>query len=428
MSGLSPMALAPDPAVPQRNHLTDLDAIARRLSAQLDPNGRVPIQTCRRACVSYRVGKRLRVVYQVGIDGGDLYVTASTFRSSSRSGRAYSMAVTNAPDLGGLRPALHDTELDTVFWVFPNDRKIEDLSAVADVTDELARLVDGPWVKSQLVDYYPEVSAVVRCLDDSNRVIAYAKIHVGDEGERTFRMQQELERVAKGSRLRVATPLAYSKRHRTLLVEPIVGPSIGRLKSRDLLAGLHAYGAALATLHSLPVVDIAPNEDSALERLQQKADGISAVRPDVEGMVCELLGELSARWEEAAGKPVLVHGDTNENNAILQGDRIALIDFDRASIGSAGSDIGNLLGLMRYYRSLGLISPSIEQARAAAFKSGYSSVRALPNVPALSVHESAALAERAFRAVTRLRPRALTKVPALLSEACTLLQLKGGRA
>lgn len=428
MSDLQPIALAPDPAVPQRDHLTDLDAIARRLSSELDPNGRVSIKSCRRACVSYRVGKRLRVVYRIGIDGRDLHVTARTFRSSSRSERAYSKAAANAPDLGGLRPALHDAELDTVFWVFPNDRRIRNLSAVADATEDLTHLVDGRWVKSQLVDYYPEVSAVVRCLDESNRVIAYAKIHVGDEGERTFRVQRELERVAKGSRLRVARPLAYSKPHGTLLVESMVGPSIGRLKGHDLLAGLHAYGTALATLHSLPVVDIESSEDSALERLQRKASGVSAVRPDVEEMVRELLDELGARWEEAAGEPILVHGDTNENNAILQGDRVALIDFDRASIGSASSDVGNFLGLMRYFRSLGLTSQAIEQARAAAFKSGYSSVRALPDVGALSVHESAALAERAFRAVTRLRPRALEQVPALLSEACALLQLKGGRA
>jgi aminoglycoside phosphotransferase len=417
-----PVALAPDPAVPQRDHLLNLDAIARRLSLRLGSSGPLTIRSCRRECVSYRAGRRLRVVYRIAIDGQDRRVAASTFRSRSRSERAYRRAMEAAPTAGSLRPLLHDAQLGAVFWTFPNDRRIEHLSVVAEANEDLTYLVDRRWVKSRLVDYYPEASAVVRCLDDSNRVIGFAKVRAGDEGERTFRIQGAIERAARDSRLRIARPLSYSKQYRTLLVEAMVGRSIGELRGAELVAGLHAYGAALATLHSLPLVDIEVPSDSALDRLQRKAEGVGSVRPDVVAPVSVLLGELSARWEDAAGEPVLVHGDANENNAILQGGRVALIDFDRASIGSAGSDLGNFLGLLRYFRSLGLISPEAEGTRAAAFLRGYSSVRPLPHPDSLRVHESAALAERAFRAVTRVRRQALAHVPALLSEARSLLR------
>jgi Ser/Thr protein kinase RdoA (MazF antagonist) len=286
----------------------------------------------------------------------------------------------------------------------------------------LTCLVDRRWTKSCLVDYYPESSAVVRCLDDDNRTIAYAKVHAGDEGHRTFRMQNAFWEAARGSRLRIARPLVYSVVHRTLLVETVVGQTIGELGGAAMPAGLHAYGAALATLHSLPLVDLALPADSALDRLEEREEGMRAVLPDAGESASVLLGELGERWKDAAGEPVLVHGDTNENNAILQNGRVAFIDFDRAAIGSAGSDVGNFLGLLRYFRSLGLISSDTERARTTAFVRGYSSVRPLPPSDTLRVHEAAALVERAFRAVTRLHKRALPRVPDLLSEARSLLR------
>jgi len=417
-----PTKLAPDPAVPQRDLLLNLDAMAQRLSVQLGFRAPVAIDSCRHECVSYRVGRRLRVVYRIEIDGREQRVVASTFRSERRSERAFRKAMEGSAHSGSLRPVLHDSELNVVFWTFPNDRRLEHLAAVTDADADLTSLVDRRWSQSRLVDYYPEASAVVRCLDEDNHTIGYAKVHAGDEGQRTFRMQSAFWKAARGSRLRIARPLAYSVDHRTLLVETVVGQTIGELRGAELLAGLHAYGAALATLHSLPLVDLAMPVDSALERLGERAEGMRAVLPDAGQSALDLIGELGAGWEVAAGEPVLVHGDTNENNAILQNGCVAFIDFDRASVGSAGSDLGNFLGLLRYFRSLGFISTDAERSRTEAFVRGYSTVRPLPPSDSLRVHEAAALTERAFRAVTRVYERALPRVPALLSEARSLLR------
>jgi Ser/Thr protein kinase RdoA (MazF antagonist) len=413
--------LADDPAVPQRDHLLDLDSIARTFSLHLDPRGPVTIGSCRRECVSYRVGRRLRVVYRVEIHGQDHRVVASTFRSRKRSERAFRTATESGVEAGPLRPALHAAEHNVVYRTFPNDRRIEHLAAVADANADLTRSIDRRWTKSRLIDYYPEASAVVRCLDDDGRTIGYAKVHAGDEGQHTFRIQEALWEAARASGLRIARPLAYSMPHRTLMVEAIAGPTIGELSGYELLAGLHAYGVALATLHSLPPVDFAVPVDSALNRLEERSEGMRAVLPDASASVTVFLEELRARWDEAAGDPVPVHGDTNQNNAILQEGRVAFIDFDRATIGPAASDIGNFLGLLRYFRSLGLISSGAESKRTAVFLEGYSSVRSLPAPESLRVHEAAAVAERSFRAITRLHGPALPRVPALLSEALSLL-------
>ena len=84
---------------------------------------------------------------------------------------------------------------------------------------------------------------MIGCLDESNRTIAYAKVQAGAEGERTHRVQAALARLAPATRLRIARPLAYSRRFRTLWVEPIAGTSIGRLSGTRLLQGLNAYGS-----------------------------------------------------------------------------------------------------------------------------------------------------------------------------------------
>lgn len=422
MTDTNALPLVADPAVPQRDRLMDTDAIARLLSTKLGRHRSVDIRSCRLDWINYRPGRRLRVIYRVGIEGRDLRVAAGTFRSASRGQRAYEKAMDTARDSGPLQRVAYDAGLETVFWTFPNDRRIENLSAVAEPDDDLGRLLGSRWTRSRLVDYQPEVSAVVACLDDSNRLIAYAKVHAGDEGEDVHKTQEALTRVSHDPRLRIARPLAYSKRYRTLLVEPIVGTSIGRLTGAGLLSGLHAYGAALAALHSLPGVGMTTDGRDTLGRLRSRADGVCLVRPELGEEITELLGELTARWDDAQGLPVPIHGDTNENNAILQGDSIALIDFERARIGGAGWDIGYFLALLRYFRSLGFISPETERARAAAFLGGYASVRTLPCRESLRVHESAALTARAFRPVTRLRRHAMSAMPALLAEARGLLR------
>lgn len=417
-----PVALAPDPAVPQRDQLLDLDKIAHRLSMRLGVDGPAHIRSCELGTTCYRPGMRLRVVYRLDVDGRDVHIAASTYRSRDHGERTVEQAAGTARHTGPFRPVLYDTDLDTAFWTFPNDRKLVALPAAVDALEELTRLTDRRWVRSQLVDYNPESSAVVRCLDESDQVVAYAKVHADDDGERTHRVHRAYSRLTRESGPRIAQPLAYSEQHRILVVEPITGPSIRNLTGGELAAGLHAYGAALAHLHSLPPDGAEAGGPDALDRLRRRAEGVCLVLPDVADQVCELLDELTARWGEARGPSVPIHGDTNENNAIREGDHIALIDFDRAGVGSAGADVGNFLSLIRYFRVLGLISPAEERARAAAFTGGYASARALPSPDSLRTHEAAALAERALRAVIRLRGSTLPHVPALLAEARGLLR------
>ncbi len=81
----------------------------------------------------------------------------------------------------------YDAGLDTVFWVFPNDRKIAGLAAVSErraVADN-----SGPsrrWHSTRLVAYAPEKSATLACLDESGAIVAYAKVSAHDQAEHDY--------------------------------------------------------------------------------------------------------------------------------------------------------------------------------------------------------------------------------------------------
>jgi Ser/Thr protein kinase RdoA (MazF antagonist) len=149
---------------------------------------------------------------------------------------------------------------------------------------------------------------------------------------------------------------------------------------------------------------------------------VAIARPDL----ADLCNALAARF--AAGPPgpvdeVLLHGDVHPGNALLDGDRINLIDLDQSGIGAAAADIGSLAARLRYRD---ILDDGDERAGAsmfAAFAAGYESLRPLPHPAVLRWHTAAALvAERAIRAVNRVHRDALPYLDEVLTHALRLLE------
>ena len=211
------VTLAPDPRLPQRDLLLDEREVARRLSASLGLRGRLPVSACERVRAKYRVGDSLRVLHRVSVEGRDYTVAARAF-TTGKSGRAYERASRSAVECAPLRAVLHDEELETVFWTFPNDRKLAGLDVLREVPPELARLFAPEWTHSRLVAYAPEKCATAQCLDEESRVVAYAKVYAGDEGRRVYETYRALGRQLSlgGVALRIPRSLAYDDARRTL--------------------------------------------------------------------------------------------------------------------------------------------------------------------------------------------------------------------
>jgi aminoglycoside phosphotransferase len=389
--------LAPDAAVPHRDALLDGQLVGRLLTGRLRAE---PVGSCRRAYVKYRVGESLRVVYRVGPH----YVAARAFARGA-SHDAYRRAVATAVPAPPLRAVVHVPELDAVFWAFPNDRRLTTLPLLSGRSGTLDRLVGRPRVTPRLVAYSAEQSASAECADEDGRVVAYAKVHVGDGAERERRSLAEARAACSGC-LGVPRVIGTTALDGAIAVEAVEGRRLDTLGPDELPAALHRAGAALATLHERAPLPGHRFARLDLERLAGAVGVIARARPDAEPAAAALLGRLLDRRDDATGPPVALHGDANLRNAILDDGHVTLIDFEDAAAGPAAADLGQLLARLRAAPVAG---------GEQALLDGYASVRPLPGAAALRWHTAAAILARiALPAVSRVRPPILARLRELL--------------
>ena len=423
----APMLLAYDPALPQRDLLLDDREIASRLSRLLGAHGPITIQRCEKQRIKYRIGDSLRVLYRIWVNGSSHLVAARTPAASNSEG-AFERAPADGLSGSRLRRAAHDAELETVFRLYPNDRKIEGLSALDQIPLSLSKIGDAKWIRSELAAYAPEKCATARCFDVDGAVIGYAKVYAGDEGQTILRTYRALSAnlAANTAGPRIASALTYSTAHRLLLLESVQGVCVADLKGANLLRGVHGLGSTLAALHQCSLPDNLPRfKRLDVDRLGKAATLISRARPDVADVARRLAFELRAQLPPAEAF-VCLHGDVHPKNGIARNGDVTLIDLDQASAGPAASDLGSLLAAFRYNRCVGSISESDESALAESFLSGYRRLRSLPDAESLRWHMAAALlAERALRSVNRIRPEGLLHLRALLSNAREILRGEG---
>lgn len=416
--------MAPDPRLPQRDLLLDEREVARRLSASLGMKGQLMVSACERVRTKYRVGDSLRVMHRIRVGGRDYTVAARAF-AAGESRRAYERAMLAAVECAPLRPLLHDAELETVFWTFPNDRRLSGLGLLRDVPPELARLFAPQWTHSRLVAYAPEKCATAQCLDDESRVVAYAKVYAGDEGRRVYETYRALGRQLTSGDAAFMLPRAraYDEARRTLLLEPVEGTRVADLGNEDLPRGYKQLGAALAALHSIRAPEELPAfERLTLARIRRAELVVGTTRPDARFDASRLAEELARRFEPSTEARVYLHGDVHPKNAVARGNSLTLVDLDQCGAGDPAADIGSLLAGLTYADITGGAAASSTKALGEAFLSGYRSVRTLPATHSIRWHTAAALlAERALRAVNRVRPEGLARLRELLAAAFDVL-------
>jgi aminoglycoside phosphotransferase len=381
------------------------------------------VEDCRFLRVKYRIGARLRLVYRLRLRASSVDVSASTFPTVERSEEAYGKARSQAVAVGMTPSVAHDPELATVFWAFPNDRKLRHLPAVVEPAPELV-VLHPAWSRSLLAAYAPEKTATVACLDESGRPVAYAKTYAGDDGGRAACVHALLTESlpADDPYLRLPRSVAYSPRLRTLVVEAVEGSTLHAPGTSNVRVAYRRLGRALARLHGFAPPDELRFRRADPDRVAAAAELIASVRADVATTACSLAGEISQRLEPD-GDPVCLHGDVNFRNALLENGRVALIDLDQVASGPAAAELGSVLASLRYAGVVGLLGPAIAPALGAALLAGYAELRALPDAAALRAHTAAALlVERCLRVVTRVRPEGLRRLPALLVEARKALE------
>jgi predicted glycosyltransferase/tRNA A-37 threonylcarbamoyl transferase component Bud32 len=414
-----PPAFAQDAAVPARDALLDTAGLAPRLDALLGAGGPLGIEQLERIRAKYRVGRGLGLLFRVRVAGADHLVSARSFEPGGAARnleRALAGAHESPP--GALLPVAFAPELETVFWTFPNDRRIRSLALVAGPSDELARLAGGPCAP-RLVAYVPEKAATARCEDETGAARAYVKVYGGEEGARADAVHAAIWAAASTvPGLRVPRPLAFDPHRRALALEAIDGEPLETRGAAGLGARLAALGAALATLHAAsPPVGLPPLERLAPAKLERAGELIARVRPDVGDAARKLAEALAATFDQR-NDPAWLHGDAHPKNVVVTRDGVALVDLDQAAIGPAAADLGGVLSRLRHLRLVGVLSADRERALMDSLLRGYGSVREPPDARSIAWHLAASLlGERALRAVTRVRPEDLGYLGELIEAA-----------
>lgn len=415
--------LAFDPALPQRDRVLDPAETGSRLTRVLGAE----IAGCERVRVKYRVGESLRAVFRVETAGRSWLVAARVFTDGG-SAEAFERAAPSAVGMPPLPGVALDAALDTVFWTFPNDRKLTALPQVVAGNHDLAGLLGSPVAEMTLAAYAPEKAATFRCADERGSAIAYAKLYADDAGARSLRVHESLTASLDPGdpHLRLPRALAYAAAERLLLVEPVDGRRADAVGGSERTTMFRRLGAGLARLHGLPTPDGQRFTRLDPERAHTAAALIAQARPDLAGSALRLADAL-ADTRPAPARDACLHGDAHLKNALLDNGRIALVDLDQVAQGPAAAELGSLLAALRCSRVTGAISSSLECALTVSLLVGYEDVTDLPEPDDLRWYTAAALlTERCVRAVNRVRVAELQQLGALLDESFGLVEVRRG--
>jgi tRNA A-37 threonylcarbamoyl transferase component Bud32 len=418
------VSLIADRVLPQRDLLLDPEFMAEQFSRELGINGPIVVDYCEHIRTTYHAGESLRVAYRVSACGQSRVVAGRAFPEGG-SRKSFEQLRSKIVGCGPFRSVFHHAETESIFWTFPNDRKIANLHNLVDIPRELAELFEPRWTRSNVVAYAPENCATVQCLSAQDDLLAYAKVYANDHSQTCFNTYTSLQQSAEAEQAKIQFPqvIHHSAQHHILVLQALHGRRMADIQGREVFGAFTRLGQALAGLHMLPAPVHLPEFPRFTDsHMRLAAAGIGLVRPELAQQASELCDALCTQKNEWNEDSVCLHGDVHPKNGILLERGVALIDLDQASVGPPAVDLGSLLAALRYERHIGKLTETEECSLANAFLTGYQQFGILPAPESLRWHMAAALfAERAFRAVSRIRLRGLQILPELLHDAQRLL-------
>jgi hypothetical protein len=396
--------LASDPVLPGRDWLLDPAEVSAWFGS--------PAVLER---VKYRWGESLRVLYRLGSPGDpdrpERLVGGRTFDPDAVAGIAARAAADTPP---GTPTPRADHERHVVWWTFPDDRRLRHVAQ---------RLVgpDAPTV----VQYAPERSVTLR-LGPASAPHGFAKVYAAGTVD-TTRLASRYNLVSDWlARNGLSAPRAQVDGPESLVLQPMPGTSWLTASRSRLVPAMRELGRAIGQLHRAPIdspdrIGLTSFGRLGPARLERSGNLVASAVPSVSGPATSLASRLVATHRPDPA-PVLLHGDCHPGNVLVSVDAVSLVDLDQSALGAPPADLGSLLARLRYGALVGEPHADLAETLAIAFLDGYAAVRALPDDADLRWHTAAALlAERALRAVNRVRPDGLDVLDDVLDAGHSIL-------
>ena len=367
--------------------------------------------------VRYKPGTSCLVGYRVKVDGAEVRFGAQARRLDTDDKLAKACA---KPGVSGplgpgrfLIPALA-----IVIAVFPNDRRLPRLKRIADPAKvrSLIRELAGDHraarrSRLEMLDYRPERRCVARLVGEAGPV-ALVKVHAKREFDRAC---SNAAAFSSHASLLVPIFIGRSPQWRAVAVEWICG-----VVAEPTPAHAVRIGTALALLHAQDVdLAIEMPREAQVRALRTVARDLARLWPPLGMRSRRLAKRLGSALLEEDGPLRPIHGDFYADQVVFAGDRVALIDFDEAALGSPAWDLGNFIGHLHYRNLAGAISAGTPEAVGNGLIDGYraaggeASLREVQLQTAVSLMR---LGARPFRERDPLWPERIEQILARVEE------------
>lgn len=165
---------------------------------------------------------------------------------------------------------------------------------------------------------------------------------------------------ARAGRVSFASASAFLPDFAMVLQGPVEGVPLDGLFSCDTqacdprgLAGTVISASALAALHTSGLAAAAGKQRSIqaeLARFKKRGARIGQVNPELGNEIHKLADALST-WVDTLGRwgaiTCLVHGDCKPSQFLIQGQKVALLDFDHCGMADPAVDVGTFLATLQ---------------------------------------------------------------------------------
>ena len=413
------------------------------------------IAECRIERIKYKPGKNCHVCYRLLLrhggakEGGSTQLVSARFYEPGGSASRFRKASGDRPGRDtGRDLVLHIPELDCIAWIFPSDRKLDNLDRITD-SDFLAETVlpelfadhfGASWsivsVRSEMIRYVPEHTCSVRAdiemvhasTEVRRSIIAYGKTYYNEEGRRTDRIMRQLwcSPPRYRSKLNIPQPIGYQPRHRLFWQLEVPGVPLSQLCAEKtlFLDGVAQAARQVALLHGIGLEHRRQPGQMGEEPLRQLSktirlfDGFeSPFRAQVNALIARLTALMPAAPRD---RLALLHGDLHLKNILSDGSRTYLIDLDNCAAGDPLQDVGSFIAAMLTFGVTGALPQPLVDETIRVFLKNYGTPFAELR---LRWHVAAALVgERVFRSVTRLKSGRLQRLGDLIDLASSILE------
>jgi aminoglycoside phosphotransferase (APT) family kinase protein len=374
-----------DPSLPSVALLFDGEAMRDLLTRRLERAGGGEIVACRPTYVRFKPQTSCLVAYEIDIcvDGRHSTHRAHirTFaddrgrrRMTNRKLEKLVARASAADDDPGIAWVTYLPALNGMFSIFPVDYDLRSLLTVATASSartSLRQVLGNPALElaraPELIRYKPGRKALLRyTLEGDHHPVAYGKTLTDD---RTGMLRHATE-ILLGAGLTTPTVLGTIPALHFILHEEAPGTQLAAMRDdprySDLVA---AIAEPLALLQRAEVTGLRTHRlaDEA-GRLHETANLLGVVLPDQRERLQQISRTFASRLAEVEEVLATSHGDFYDDQALVAGDRIAIIDLDEIRIAHPLLDIGNMLGHLGAGEARGVVPPTARPAFTEAMR------------------------------------------------------------